>query len=294
MRPGRPRTGLLVACPTCNKLKWHPLSDIKRGAKYCSRQCYAPARLGRQVIMTDTWRSNISKSHHDVRGAKNANWRGGISNEASKWCSTNWKQLLKWRNQVFARDNERCRRCGSTSALEAHHIIPLANTKETAFLRMNGICLCKPCHIKTDNYGGKKRFEKEFSLGETTLIAVTIPHQFQEYPTVGNYSWTKDGILVIFISDMSNEIYERLVLLHEIVEATLIKRRGIKVEEIDKFDILFEEQRERGEHSADDEPGDDPQAPYRLEHQFATKVEKQMAALLGVDWDKYAAKVMSL
>jgi len=90
---------------------------------------------------------------------------------------------VKWRNEIFERDNYTCQECGDCTGgnLEAHHINSFSNIlgdflkeydqfspiedKET-LVRLsfkykpfwdldNGITLCKDCHIKTNNYGRK-------------------------------------------------------------------------------------------------------------------------------------------
>jgi hypothetical protein len=55
----------------------------------------------------------------------------------------------------------------------------------------------------------------------------TIPDKKQRYNTVGDY-WIKDGKEYIRVSDMNNWEYETLIALHELIEATLCRKRGIK------------------------------------------------------------------
>ncbi len=119
----------------------------------------------------------------------------------------------------------------------------------------------------------------------------TIPHVNHRYPTVGDYYEGANGALNIVVSDMQNENYEFLVALHELIESHLCKQRSITEFAITEFDIAFEEQRPAGNT---DEPGDSPRAPYQKEHQFATKIEQQVAAELGVDWDAYDKVVINL
>ena len=118
----------------------------------------------------------------------------------------------------------------------------------------------------------------------------SIPHGRQRYPTVGDWFYRGDT-LVVRVSKMSDPRYEQLVALHELVEVLLCKKRGITQKSVDAFDKAFEKARKPGNV---DEPGDDPKAPYRKEHFFATNVERLMAAELGVDWNKYAVEVESL
>lgn len=119
----------------------------------------------------------------------------------------------------------------------------------------------------------------------------TIEHKDQVYPTVGDWRFDEEGNLKIFISNMNNWKYEFLVAFHELAEVMLCKDRGISQESVDKFDIDFENNRE--ERNVD-EPGDDPHAPYRKEHFFATSIERLMAAELGVDWGEYGKVVENL
>jgi len=48
--------------------------------------------------------------------------------------------------------------------------------------------------------------------------------------------------------------------------------------------MAYERNRREGDLG---EPGDDPRAPYYREHQFASGMERLMAAELGVDWQQY-------
>ena len=115
-------------------------------------------------------------------------------------------------------------------------------------------------------------------------MALSIPHKGQRYPTVGDYN-EAHGQVLFTVSEVGNEDYESLVLIHELVEYLLIKKHGIRVADIDAFDIEFEARRDRGEVTG--EPGDAPDAPYRLEHRFAENIERQLALALGVDWYEY-------
>lgn len=120
----------------------------------------------------------------------------------------------------------------------------------------------------------------------------TIPHGAQRYPTVGDYWEDADGVLQIRVSEMEDWRYVILVAVHELAEMMLTRWRGIPEEAIGEFDMEFERKRELG--LAAGEPGDDPAAPYRREHFFATSVERLLAAELGVDWKEYEAHVDGL
>ena len=118
-----------------------------------------------------------------------------------------------------------------------------------------------------------------------------IPNEKQRYPTVGDYWYDKKGVLQVRVSDMGNDQYAELVIVHELVELFLCKAKGVKFEDIDAFDKAFEEKRQSGNV---DEPGDDDAAPYREEHLFATGIEKLLCSKLGINWAKYDRTVVNL
>jgi len=118
-----------------------------------------------------------------------------------------------------------------------------------------------------------------------------IPNEAQRYPTVGDYWYPYPERMDVRISDMQNEDYEFLVLIHELIEAHLCRKRGISEEAITNFDIEFEKNRVEGNF---DEPGNDPKAPYNKEHLYATLIERQLAKELSVDWDLYDKTVNEL
>jgi hypothetical protein len=116
------------------------------------------------------------------------------------------------------------------------------------------------------------------------VTAITVPHKSQKYDTVGDYEWFRD-VINIRVSDMKNEDYHFLVLAHELVEAYLCKKRGVRLKDIDMFDNHYQ---------GDGEPGDELNAPYHKEHVLATSIEMLLAKELGVDWEVYDKAVMSL
>jgi hypothetical protein len=123
----------------------------------------------------------------------------------------------------------------------------------------------------------------------------TIPHNLQEYDTVGNY-WRDAGeaggeVLQIRVSRMRDRRYEFLVALHELIEAFLCDWRGIPFGKITRFDIEYESRRRHGEPV---EPGDSIRAPYRREHQFAERIERIVAHELEVEWSRYSRAVERL
>lgn len=80
------------------------------------------------------------------------------------------------------------------------------------------------------------------------------------------------------------------VLIHELVEWFLVRKRGINLEDVDGFDRIFELERSLGRHP-DDEPGDAEDCPYGREHRFAENIERQLVHESGLRWDAYEARV---
>lgn len=118
----------------------------------------------------------------------------------------------------------------------------------------------------------------------------TVPDRSQRYNTVGDYR-RKNKKDIIRVSNMNNWKYEVLVAVHEIIEQFLCRSRGINEDAITAFDQHFEKRRN---HFLLDEPGNDPDAPYYKEHQFALKIEKLFAQELGVDWNEYNKVIAKL
>ncbi len=119
----------------------------------------------------------------------------------------------------------------------------------------------------------------------------TIAHKDQRYDTVGDWQDTFDigpprrAQLVITVSRLPDWRYEFLIALHELIEAALCGHRGITAAQVDEFDMSY---------AGDGEPGADPRAPYHVEHEFAWKVEQEVAAQLGVDMEAYTAAIDAL
>ncbi len=113
----------------------------------------------------------------------------------------------------------------------------------------------------------------------------TIPHDQQRIPgQVGDWQLV-DGAMVIRVSKLSNWRYEVVVGLHEAVEAMLCMDGNIGTAQVDAFDVAY---------SGTNEAGDDPEAPYALQHCFATAVERMVIAAMGLSWAEYDAAIEAL
>ena len=111
----------------------------------------------------------------------------------------------------------------------------------------------------------------------------SIPHRLQAYDTSGNYG--RRGKETWFeVAHLPDWRYEALVAVDELVEYFLCKDRGIKIKDIDKFDIktVFEI-----DPKNQNDPGRSKHAPYHKEHMFATRIEKLLCKEFGIDWENY-------
>jgi|YNPMSStandDraft_1061717.scaffolds.fasta_scaffold19792_6 hypothetical protein len=112
-------------------------------------------------------------------------------------------------------------------------------------------------------------------LGDKDIkqIKIAFDVEKQRYNTLGDYL-IEDNELVIKISKIG-DIYQLVVMIHELVESLLCLLSGVEFQEIDEFDIEYENARERGEKTApcgcliQDEPGEDIHAPYNKFHKIA-------------------------
>lgn len=127
-----------------------------------------------------------------------------------------------------------------------------------------------------------------------------VPHNDQRYETCGDWFLDSDGVLQVRISKLSNPCYERLILIHEIVEFLLeSQKRGGDlsameqlVKETDAFDKAYEAARPSDDNES--EPGCEPQCPAYQGHMAASAIENIAAMILGVNYNKYAEEVGAL
>ena len=58
-----------------------------------------------------------------------------------------------FRDAVFSRDNNRCKKCGSNKGkLDAHHITQRIDMPNGGYVKENGITLCADCHEKAEEF----------------------------------------------------------------------------------------------------------------------------------------------
>lgn len=110
-----------------------------------------------------------------------------------------------------------------------------------------------------------------------------IPESEQRKEVNGcDWFWDEQENLQVRVSPLSDWRREFLLGIHEAVEAVMCKHNGVTQKQVDEFDIEYDKT-----HSFDLNAGDDPAAPYRREHCFATAIERILCAELDVNWLEY-------
>jgi hypothetical protein len=112
------------------------------------------------------------------------------------------------------------------------------------------------------------------------IVSKIVPLEWQRYETLGDY-FDNGDTLHFRITDTGNNEYNKLILIHEIVEEMLTRNRGISEKNILEYDLKFEES------GKDGEPGEQYDCPYKKEHRFAELIERMICHEIGIDWDKY-------
>jgi hypothetical protein len=130
---------------------------------------------------------------------------------------------------------------------------------------------------------------------KTKKIKVEIvPLKKQRYETLGDY-FEKDGVLHFKITDTGNPLYNKIILIHELIEQTLTEARGIKESTILRHDLEFEKLIKDGLVPKDAEPGEHKNSPYRQEHLLAETVERLMLNHLNqVTFSEYSDKIFKV
>lgn len=159
--------GLLGKNPTSSGKHWKLSDDTKKKMSLSAmgnKKCLGK-KNGLGFKHTNEAKKKIGSA---CTGNKHYNWKGGIS-KIDKLCR-NMAEYKQWRSDIFMRDNWKCRTCGFTGYVTAHHIngfskiIKEEKIKSVADARNclllwdfnNGVTLCEECHKLTDNYAGRK------------------------------------------------------------------------------------------------------------------------------------------
>jgi len=167
---GRKRIHKLIdcICPCGNKFQENEKRVNEGRGKYCGKKCFYkyhgrrsglkyniikenPTWFKKGVIPKTAWKLG------DTTGSKNANWKGGVTDENERIRSKerNNAKMKRWRKEVLKRDNYTCVLCDSNKRIEVDHIKPYSLYPELRYNIDNGRVLCRSCHKKTDTYGSK-------------------------------------------------------------------------------------------------------------------------------------------
>ena len=118
------------------------------------------------------------------------------------------------------------------------------------------------------------------------IVIEVINHKEQRYPTLGDWEFSQPVVgrenLLIRVSDTGVSEFNQLIAIHELIEALLCKVNGVTQQEVDEWDMS---------HLELPEPGDHIQAPYHMEHYFASIIEHMVATEMGVVWEDYEQAV---
>lgn len=153
-------------CITCSVLFYkneHTTFAQWPDRKFCSAKCALQKsqkdRIGKKL--SKEWREKLSNSHigqkawnkgtpyEAVKGEKNPNWKGGVSekNRSKRENHMNTLEYKAWRRAVFERDDYTCQNCKSRGGkINADHIQPYSLYPELRLAIENGRTLCVECH----------------------------------------------------------------------------------------------------------------------------------------------------
>jgi len=125
----------------------------------------------------------------------------------------------------------------------------------------------------------------------------TIPHELQRYKTCGDWVFEPNGDLNINVSAMKDERSEIAVAIHEFFEALACRKARITAEMVDAFDMNYDSlppYEGYGYKKKFNEPGEDPRAPYHVQHMQAEQIEMMICRMLGITWTAHEENVNKL
>lgn len=117
------------------------------------------------------------------------------------------------------------------------------------------------------------------------IIIKVIPESEQRAEVNGaDWFWDEKGDLQVRVSPMSDWRYEVALAFHEAFEACLCKDAGVTQKSVDDFDMAYD-------LAHPDQPdlnaGDELDAPYKHQHNYATIVDRLFIGACGLSWKAY-------
>jgi len=144
-----------IKCEYCGK----EIYRKRKEQRFCSNSCSAQWKWASGLIKEIKGANRFKKGHNvwnkgiewfEMRGKNHPNYTG---NTPKLIALRHSPKGVKWRKEVFQRDDYTCQYCKNKGGkLEAHHIVPVSIDKNKSFELSNGLTLCKNCHKKTDSY----------------------------------------------------------------------------------------------------------------------------------------------
>ena len=122
-------------------------------------------------------------------------------------------------------------------------------------------------------------------------IKVIPNEQIKEREGFTGADWwfdSKDDSIQVRVAKMGDWREEFALAIHEVVEAAFCRYDGIPVSKVDEFD----RENEGDNHGLN--AGDMPNAPYRIQHCYATAVERMIAGYMNIWWGRYDERLGKL
>ena len=104
--------------------------------------------------------------------------------------------------------------------------------------------------------------------------------------TGADWWWDENGVLQVRVAELGDWREEFALAMHEVSEAGMVKYLGILPKDVDDFDSEYQRT-----HVVDLNAGDEPLAPYKVPHTFATAIERIITGVMNVDWKPYDDKL---
>ena len=123
-------------------------THIKKGQRLSVKteftKGFTPWNKGKNL--SDEHINHLKGKRPNATGAKNHNWKGGVSTEHEKIRGSLEYKL--WQDSVKNRDGNYCQKCGENRVkyLMAHHILNFSSHIELRLAIDNGITFCRTCH----------------------------------------------------------------------------------------------------------------------------------------------------
>jgi hypothetical protein len=144
------------------------MSERMKGDKNPAKKPEVRRKISKTLqghIESEETKQKIGKSHKGrplfkMRGKKNPNWKGGITNVNRGF--RNGDDYKMWHKACLERDNFTCQKCGQYGGkLEIHHKNNFAEFPDKRLAIDNGTTLCKKCHTEFHKKYGYQNNTKE-------------------------------------------------------------------------------------------------------------------------------------